>query len=649
MADEEPFHVEYTTVTARYEEAGETQLGGDPVGSPGGSPVHPGGMSVGTPATPGASTSGIGSPGSAHGGAPGTPASAAPAPPVEFATPPSGALDLDNDHDDEAPLRFRTIDNVLGPSGVPDLAERELAVDEDLLLAVGDEPATFEEARREECWRQAMKEEMASIEQNGTWKLVNLPHGHRPIGLKWVFKVKRDEAGAIVKHKARLVAKGYVQQEGVDFEEVFAPVARMESVRMLLAVAAREGWLVHHMDVKSAFLNGELQEEVYVRQPPGFVAAGHEGKVLKLQKALYGLRQAPRAWNTKLDASLRKLGFRRCASEHGMYTRGAGKTRVVVGVYVDDLIITGANPEDVGAFKDEMHRLFRMSDLGLLSYYLGIEVKQGRNAITLGQAAYAKKLLEKAGLASCKPISTPMEVRLKLSTKSTTPTVDATMYRSLVGSLRYLVHTRPDIAFAVGYVSRFMETPRQEHLVAVKHLLRYIAGTVDYGLVYPRLSNGVNNLIGYTDSDMGGDVDERRCTAGVLFFLGDMPVTWQSQKQKTVALSTCEAEYMAGAAGACQAVWLVQLLSDITGDVAQPPALKMDNQSAIALSKNPVLHDRSKHIDTKFHFIRECVDSGKISVEYASTQEQLADVLTKALGRARFCELRDKVGVVKLK
>ena len=242
-----------------------------------------------------------------------------------------------------------------------------------------------------------------------------------------------------------------------------------------------------------------------------------------------------------------------------------------------------------------------------------------------------------------------MEVRLKLSTKSTTPTVDATMYRSLVGSLRYLVHTRPDIAFAVGYVSRFMETPRQEHLVAVKHLLRYIAGTVDYGLVYPKLSNGVNNLIGYTDSDMGGDVDERRCTAGVLFFLGDMPVTWQSQKQKTVALSTCEAEYMAGAAGACQAVWLVQLLSDITGDVAQPPALKMDNQSAIALSKNPVLHDRSKHIDTKFHFIRECVDSGKTSVEYASTQEQLVDVLTKALGRARFCELRDKVGVVKLK
>jgi hypothetical protein len=158
----------------------------------------------------------------------------------------------------------------------------EIEAVEELLLAVGEEPATFEEAKREECWRQAMKEEMASIEQNGTWRLTELPQGHRPIGLKWVFKVKRDEAGAIVKHKARLVAKGYVQREGVDFDEVFAPVARMESIRMLLAVAAQEGWLVHHMDVKSAFLNGELKEEVYVRQPPGFTAAGHEGKVLKL-------------------------------------------------------------------------------------------------------------------------------------------------------------------------------------------------------------------------------------------------------------------------------------------------------------------------------------------------------------------------------
>lgn len=393
----------------------------------------------------------------------------------------------------------------------------------------------------------------------------------------------------------------------------------MESVRLLLAVAAQENWFVHHMDVKSAFLNGELQEEVYVQQPPGFVAAGHESKVLKLSKALYGLRQAPRAWNVKLDHSLQQMGFVRSDNEHGLYIRGFGIARVVVGVYVDDLIITEANPAAIEAFKQEMKDTFRMSDLGLLSFYLGIEVKQGHNAITLGQSAYAKKLLEKAGMENCNSCSTPMEVRLQLSTRSTTERVDATMYRSLVGSLRYLVHTRPDISFAVGYVSRFMEEPRQEHLAAVKHLLRYVAGTIDLGVIYQRLQKGNNRLVGYSDSDLGGDVDQRKSTTGVIFFLGEMPVSWQSQKQKSVALSSCEAEYMAGAVGACQAVWLARLLGDILGVPVQQPILKMDNQSAIALSKNPVLHDRSKHIDTKFHFIRECAETGKISIESVST------------------------------
>jgi hypothetical protein len=480
----------------------------------------------------------------------GAPASVTPTG-VEFVSPPSHGVYEDNDNDPNVPLRFRKLDDVL--DSYDELQEQEL------MVAVGDgEPATFEEARREQSWIKAMEVEMASIEQNGTWTLVSLPRGHKPIGLKWVFKLKRDETGKIVKHKARLVAKGYVQQQGVDFDEVFAPVARMESIRMLLAVAAQGGWYVHHMDVKSAFLNGELREEVYVQQPPGFVAAGHEEKVLKLKKALYGLRQAPRAWNVRLDSSLQNMGFIRCISEHGMYTRGHGEAQVVVGVYVDDLIITGANAGVIEAFKEEMKQTFSMSDLGLLSFYLGIEVKQRGNSISLCQAAYARKLLEKAGLENCNPCSTPMEVRLRLSNKSTSEKVDATMYRSLVGSLRYLVHTRPDISYAVGYVSRFMEDPRQEHLAAVKHLLRYVAGTTEYGLVYPKYTKGDNRLIGYSDSDLGGDVDERKSSAGVMFFLGGMVISWSSQKQKAVALSTCEAEYMAGAAGACQAVCMAQ-------------------------------------------------------------------------------------------
>lgn len=639
QADTEPFHVEYTTMTPRHDvTAGSQQGSAADTQSATGFDTEP---SRGSPATPTHTPSGVGD--SAGGGVP-----------VEFVSPPT-APDLDNDHDDDAPLRFRTLDKVLGPVQIPGLAERDFAVDEELLLASGDdEPSTFEEARGDARWRKAMLDEMASIEENKTWVLVDLPHGHRPIGLKWVFKLKRDEQGAVIKHKARIVAKGYIQQPGIDYDEVFAPVARMESVRMLLAVAAQRGWLVHHMDVKSAFLNGDLKEEVYVRQPPGFVAAGHEGKVLRLKKALYGLKQAPRAWNAKLDNTLRELGFTRCSSEHGMYTKGGATSRVVVGVYVDDLIITGARAADVDSFKEQMRRMFKMSDLGLLSFYLGLEVKQAGDAITLGQAAYARKLLEKAGMAGCNPCHTPMEVRLRLSAKSSAPDVDATMYRSLVGSLRYLVHTRPDLTFAMGYVSRFMEKPKQDHYAAVKQILRYIAGTINYGIRYPKLGCSNDKLTGYTltgysDSDLGGDVDERRSTGGVIFFLGDMPVSWQSQKQKTVALSSCEAEYMAGAVGACQAVWLVRLLGDITGDKVQPPLLKMDNQSAIALSRNPVLHDRSKHIDTKFHFIRECVEAGKIYVDHVSTKEQLADVLTKSLARARFAELRSKIGVVIIK
>ena len=238
-----------------------------------------------------------------------------------------------------------------------------------------------------------------------------------------------------------------------------------------------------------------------------------------------------------------------------------------------------------------------MSDLGVLSYYLGIEVRQGRRGIELPQAAYAKKILDKAGMGACNPCATPMEPRLKLSKQSTSPAVDATEYRSLIGSLRYLMNTRPDMAFAVGYLSRFMEDPRQEHMAAMKHLLRYVAGTIDYGLAYT--SNAELNLVGYSDSDMAGDVDDRKSTSGILYFLDGNPVAWQSQKQRVVALSSCEAEYIAGAAAACQGVWLRRLLQDVVGAGVTSPQLKMDNQSAIALSKNSILHDRSKHIDTK--------------------------------------------------
>jgi hypothetical protein len=284
-----------------------------------------------------------------------------------------------------------------------------------------------------------------------------------------------------------------------------------------------------------------------------------------------------------------------------------------------------------------------MSDLGALSYYLGIEVQQKDGLITLNQATYAKKLLQKAGMGDANPCATPMESRLKLKAGDGEP-VDATFFRSIVGSLRYLVHTRPDIIFAVGYVSRFMEAPTTTHLAAVKHLLRYIAGTLNFGVQFEK-GQGEPKLLGFSDADHAGDVDDRKSTTGMLFFLGRSPISWQSQKQRVVAASSCEAEYIAASTTGCQGLWLSRLLGELLNGEVRAPMILVDNKSAISLCKNPVLHDRSKHIDTRYHLIRDYVEKGELEVEYVRTEEQLADILTKALGRIRFQELRSKIGM----
>lgn len=561
--------------------------------------------------------------------------------PVQWATPPS----IESATASEGPRRYRTLKNIYDNTKVQELTESF----SELCLLAAEEPSSFSEAEKLRWWQEAMQEELNSIESNQTWQLVDPPAGVRPIGLKWIFKIKRNAQGEVVKHKARLVAKGFVQQQGVDFEEVFAPVARMETVRLLLALAARKGWEVHHMDVKSAFLNGDLQEEVYVCQPPGFVDKKNAHKVLRLNKALYRLRQAPRAWNVKLDNSLLSLGFERSSSEAAVYRRGMGSSSLLVGVYVDDLIIMGAQLQEIHKFKQEMKKLFSMSDLGLLSYYLGMEVHQTKEAITVNQSAYARKVLEKAGLNDCNSCQVPMDARLKLSKVSNQPPANINSFRSLVGSLRYLVHTRPDISYSVSYVSRFMEAPTREHMAAVKQILRYIKGTMSFGCCYRRNPTEELNLIGFSDSDMAGDVDDRKSTSGVLFMMGGDPVSWQSQKQKVVALSSCEAEYIAATTAACQGIWLARLLGEMMKEEPRCIKLWVDNKSAIALSKNPVFHDRSKHIDTRYHFVRQCVEEEKIEIEFISSEHQLADILTKPLGRVRFLELRSKLGLIEVK
>jgi transposase InsO family protein len=540
----------------------------------------------------------------------------------------------------EVPVRMRSLHELY------DVTEPMQLDYASLCLMGTEEPTNFQDADKEENWRCAMKEEIDSIRNNQTWSLQDPPAGQRVIGLKWIYKVKKDSDGKVLKHKARLVAKGYVQQQGIDFEEVFAPVARMETVRLLIALAAQEGWRLHHMDVKSAFLNGELEEEVYVKQPPGFEEKGSEHKVLKLHKALYGLKQAPRAWNSKLDSTMSSLSFERSPFEHAVYKKGKGENSLLVGVYVDDLVITGTNEGEIEKFKQQMKEIFKMSDLGLLSYYLGIEVRQLPNGISFCQEAFAKRILQDCGMADCNPTQAPMEARLKLSKKSSSPPVNHTTYRSIVGSLRYLTNTRPDLAYSVGIVSRYMESPKFEHMAAVKQILRYVKGTLGMGYYYERKKAGEKLcLVGYSDSDMAGDVDDRKSTTGFVFFLGSNLISWTSRKQMVVALSSCEAEYIAAASAACQGVWLRSLLADLLNQNPDKVMISIDNKSTISLCKNPVHHNRSKHIDTRFHYIRECVEEGKIIVEHVGTNDQLADILTKPLGRLKFIEMRERIGL----
>lgn len=523
----------------------------------------------------------------------------------------------------------------------------EVELDEELYLMGVEEPASFRQAVEDREWRKAMEKEIESIEKNNTWELSTLPTGQKVIGLKWIFKLKKDADGRIVKHKARLVAKGYVQEHGVDFEEIFAPVTRLETVRLLLALSAKNNWEVHHLDVKTAFLNGELKEDVYVAQPEGFEKVGKEHLVYKLIKALYGLRQAPRAWYAKLNSCLENLGFTKCPYEHAVYTRKEGGETLIIAVYVDDLLVTGSDKDLIEMFKEQMSSNFEMSNLGRLSYYLGIEVKQSEGYIELKQTGYARKILEKAGMNDCNPAKYPMDPKELLTKDEGGTAVDATQYKSLVGGLRYLVHTRPDIAYSVGVVSRFMERPTKLHVNAVKRILRYVKGTLQFGLTYSK-QGGNNVLLGYSDSDLGGNLDDRKSTGGVVFYLNESLITWVSQKQRCVALSSCEAEFMAATSAACQGIWLRNVLAQITGESIGPVTLCIDNRSAIDLAKNPVFHGRSKHIDIRFHFIRECVERGEVILKHVPSHEQRADVLTKALTTIKFEKLRSLPGVENL-
>jgi hypothetical protein len=505
------------------------------------------------------------------------------------------------------------------------------------------EPENYEDAQMNPAWQEAMKEEIHMIEKNHTWELVDRPADKNIIGVKWIFRTKLNADSSINKFKARLVVKGYAQVYGVDYSDTFAPVARMDTIRLLLAVAAHKNWKVFQMDVKSAFLNGDLQEEIYVEQPAGFVVQGEEDKVYMLKKALYGLKQAPRAWYGRIDDYLTGFGFQKSLSESTLYVKKIDDDVLIVSLYVDDLLVTGSNLQQIERFKQDMMQAFEMSDLGLMSFFLGMEIKQSRGVIFIGQEKYAKEILKKFQMENCKPTATPMNQKDKFSKEDGTARVNEEKYRSLIGCLLYLTATRPDILYATNLLSRFMHCPSELHMRAAKRILRYIKGTCSFGVKFMQCKT--LKLHGFSDSDWGGFIDDMKSTSGFCFNLGSTIFSWSSKKQSIVAQSTAEAEFIAATAAVNQALWLQKLLRDLHMEEEEATEISVDNQAAIAISNNPVFHGKTKHFNIKLYFIREVQKNGDVKLLYCRTEDQMADLFTKALPANRFEFLTRLIGV----
>jgi hypothetical protein len=510
------------------------------------------------------------------------------------------------------------------------------------------EPQTLEEALsspQSEFWRTAMDEEFKSLLENGTWELVECPLGVKPVPMKWVFKIKRNADGSVERFKARLVAKGFLQKQGIDFEEVYAPVSKQTTVRALLAVCAAKDLELEQLDVKTAFLNGHLEEEIYMQQAQGYEEGGPT-VVCKLKKAIYGLRQAPRAWYLRLKEEMEKLGWTVSGADPALFVRRENGEVFYALVYVDDIELAGPRGSPViSRLKQELAGIFDIRDLGASSYFLGMEIERKRDegTVKLSQKKLTGEILSRFGMQEAKGKSVPLSQAEKLTRNGEPLNTEEHPYRELVGSLLYLsVCTRPDIAHAVGALSRYMSAPTKDHWRAAMGVLRYLADTREYGIVF-----GNDGLIpeGYVDADYAGDVDTRRSTTGYVYTLAGGAISWSSRLQVTVAASTVEAEYMGAASAVKEALWLKKLARDLGIEIGQI-CIRGDNQGALKLLKHSMSTQRSKHIDVMHHFARERVLRGEVKFEYCSTENMAADFLTKPVNSAKFVKCRSMIGVM---
>ena len=511
-----------------------------------------------------------------------------------------------------------------------------------IALTINVEPKSFREAMKYDVWRKSMRTEMDALERNHTWDLQELPPGKKALGTKWIYTIKLLANGEIERHKSRLVVLGNKQKEGLDYTETFSPVAKMTTVRIFLDIAAKKNHEIHQMDVHNAFLHGDLRDEVYINIPLGF-SEPNEKRVCRLRKSLYGLKQAPRCWFAKLVEALEKYGFSQTYSDHSLFVYSRNNTTLRILVYVDDLIISGDSSEAILSFKAYLSTCFYMKDLGALKYFLGLEVARGSQGIYLCQRKYTIDIITECGLLGSKPAGSPMDQNHKLAKSESPLLTDPERFRRLTGRLIYLLATRPDLAYSVHILTQFMQKPKEEHWSAALKVVRYLKGTIGQGVLFR--ANTTLSLTGWCDSDWGACPQTHRSLTGMIVQFGTSPVCWKTKKQDCVSLSSTEAEFRALKAMTQELIWIKELLVELGIEHKEPMLICCDNKSALYISANPVLHERTKHMGIICQFVRDEITKGVIRTTHVSTHDQLADILTKALGRKEFDAFLLKLGI----
>ena len=524
------------------------------------------------------------------------------------------------------------------------------------------DPVTLREALGStdaDSWRAGIQEELKSLSEMGVYKLVprsSVPAGRKILRGKWVFRLKRNENGEPVRYKARLVVKGFEQVFGQDYVDTTSPTARMESLCLVLHLAAVNNWEIQQVDIKTAYLYGLLSadEVVYMEQPRGFADLGKEDWVWELQRGLYGMKQSGRIWNKTMNKALLSWGFKRLMADPCVYYRHSKSGTILTAIHVDDFLIAGSSPEVCATFKAQLKTLWSISNLGDATFCVGIAISRDRAACTvsLSQTALIDRVVSTFGQAEAYPISTPMDSNVQLRRPTSDESLSASElsalaelpYRSLVGSLMYLaVGTRPDISYAVSKLTQFLDCYRHSHWAAALRVVRYLKGTRTLSLLLGNSST--ISLVGFSDSSYADCLDTRRSCMGYCFSLGGAVFSWSSRKQKTVACSTCDAEYIAVSESCREALWLRSFLRELGLLKDDPTTLLCDNNGAMALSNDPTLHSRSKHIDVRHHFIRKHVETGSIDLARIPSADNLADVFTKALPRPAFERFRSFLGL----